>query len=285
MFSNVILILFVSKCVYIFYKSEGQTDRGDCALWSLMLKLILLPWWLVFYLELWVTYQQKCTLISGACSFLERRRHLYNKGSFLHYGDVLKTTQMLTIASISRINLKSTKMLLKRTMKKDPSAQSKPPSVVYNCHFRKRSQCPRSSLTCSCRGRESPCARRWRPQGPWPRLWRAVTSYCRHRPVLATRGPPLKSTWSPHLQRISNEIIMRRRERMWSEALQQKVTSTRSCKAHLYSITVPLGFSAAFCSISSCLHLRQKENLKHEEAKRKKCMYSNNEWPWYVNRH
>lgn len=201
MFSNVILILFVSKCVYIFKNLRDKQTEGT-VLCDAKIEMILLPWWLVFYLELWVTYQQKYTLISGACSFLERRRHLYNTGSFLHYGDVLKTTQMLTIASISRINLKTTKMLLKRTMKKDPSAQSKPSSVVYNYYFRKRSQCLCSSLTCSCRGREIPCARRWRPQGPWPRLWRAVTSYCRHRPVLATRGPPLKSTWSPHLYRI-----------------------------------------------------------------------------------
>lgn len=57
-----------------------------------------------------MTYQQKYTLISGACSFLERRRH------FSIFS--LKTTQILTIASISRINLKSTKMLLKRKVKK-----------------------------------------------------------------------------------------------------------------------------------------------------------------------
>lgn len=31
-------------------------------------------------------------------------------------------------------------------------------------------------------------------------------------------------------------------------------------KNHLYSITVPLGFCAAFCSTSSCLHLRREEN-------------------------
>lgn len=146
---------------------------------------------------------------------------------------------MLTIASTSRINLKTSKMLIKTTMNKDASAQSKPPSVVYNCYFRKRCQCFCSSLTCSCRGREIPCARRWRPQGPWPRLWRAVTSYCRHRPVLATRGPPLKSTWSPHLQRIQNKI-MRRHERMWSEALQQKVRSKH-------------GHAKLTCTASLCL--------------------------------
>lgn len=35
-----------------------------------------------------------------------------------------------------------------------------------------------------------------------------------------------------------------------------------SCKYHLYSITVPLGFCAAFCSTSSCLHLRQQEHIE-----------------------
>ena len=54
--------------------------------------------------------------------------------------------------------------------------------------------------TCSCRGSESPCTRRWRPQGPFPRVWTAVTSYWEQRPVLATRGPPVNSTWSPHLE-------------------------------------------------------------------------------------
>lgn len=39
-------------------------------------------------------------------------------------------------------------------------------------------------------------------------------------------------------------------------------TSVRSCKNHLYSITVPLGFCAAFCSTSSCLHLRQEEDIE-----------------------
>lgn len=34
-----------------------------------------------------------------------------------------------------------------------------------------------------------------------------------------------------------------------------------SCKNHLYSITVPLGLCAAFCSTSSCLHLRQEGNI------------------------
>lgn len=31
---------------------------------------------------------------------------------------------------------------------------------------------------------------------------------------------------------------------------------------HLYSVTLPLGLCAAFCSTASCLHLTQKEKIK-----------------------
>lgn len=150
----------------------------------------------------------------------EVNRQIMDLNPFYNMGMFWKQHhQMLNIHYISRINLKTFKMLLKRTW----SWQKNQCNLNSHQWFIMISQaqnppilkCICSALTCSCRGRESPCARRWRPQGPWPRLWRAVTSYWRHRPVLATRGPPLKRTWSPHLPRIYNKIPMKWTDVKW----------------------------------------------------------------------
>lgn len=238
--------------------------------------MILLPWWLVFYLELWVTYQQKDTVIPGACSFRERSEStIYNKWFLFKTSGCFKNNSNATYSFDFKYKPQNA------TKKK--KAQSKLPSVVYNCYFRKGPKAFVLHWPAAAEEGRAPVLGDGGPRDPGPDCGEPS-------PRTGGTGP----SWPPeglHSRVHGHHIYTEYKKCQWGNA---NGCEGRHWNKKLNLNTVlqnpPVQHHCAFRILRCFLFYfflfppETERKLKHYGSVCKICMYRNNKLPWYVNR-